>query len=802
MKGRGVSVPDLRMADQQNPQADEQAAADAQGEQLEAAMPETTAGVEPEAAIAAQADPNEPSSDEAAASDETPVTAEADDASLLDRVKDAAATVAEKVRDAAETVVETVSERAGDAVEAARERIAGDTDAPTAEASTDTAAETDTPSLVERAQGAVAAAAAAVTDRATSAVEAVRERFSSDDDRRGGDGAPSGFGYTGREAHETVKLADLDAREGGPSKQQRDRLAAMMESSFTAVPEHDIVKGRVVTVGDKDVVIDIGFKSDGIIARNEFSGVELEPGQDVEVYVERRENYQGQLVLSKTKADSTLRWRRIEEAFQGETILEGEITKRIKGGMIVELFDGVEAFLPGSQIDVRPVRDFDAYLGRRMEFKIVKLNEANQNIVVSHKALIEQDLASQRQSILETMEPGQVLEGIVKNITDFGVFVDLGGVDGLLHITDLSWGRVQHPSEVVESEQKLNVVVLDYDRDRQRISLGLKQLQPHPWETIHDKYAIGQEVEGKVVSITDYGAFVELEKGIEGLVHISEMSWTEHVKHPSQVVSLGQVVRVKILNIDDDTKKISLGMKQLQPDPWGGIAARYPVGTQLHGKVRNITAFGVFVEIEPGIDGLVHISDLSWTKKVRHPGEVVKKGQDLDVLVLGIDERNRRISLGHKQVQTDPWQQFATVYAEGTETEATVVRVHDRGLDVELPLEVEAFVPASELKKPGHPADNYREGEKLDGLFVLRFDRNGKEIVLSETARERQATRSAADAERAAKRAERDEERRGVAEYQRGQAASGPATLGELSGLAALRDRLAAEEQGEGSDES
>ncbi len=751
---------------------------------------------------------------------ETP-TAETDETgaeapSFLERVKDVAASVAETVvdtvKDAASSVAETVVEKAKDAVEAVRERVTGD-DSETSDAeSTDggtTGGESAAPARTprprsgrgadrsadrgdERGPDRSAGAPALAPDRAP---ESRRERFEDTTDE------PIA-GYTGRESHETVKLSDLDAlTTTADERQKKADLSKMLESSFTAIPQQDIVMGRIVTITDKDVVIDIGGKSDGIIARSEFHGAELAPGQDIEVFVERLENRQGQLQLSKTKADETLKWRRIERAFNSEEILEGEITKRIKGGMIVQLFDdigGIEAFLPGSQIDVRPVRDFDAYLGRHMEFKIVKLNETNQNIVVSHKALIEKDLASQRQTILETMEPGQVLEGIVKNITDFGVFVDLGGVDGLLHITDLSWGRVHHPSEVVQIEDKLNVVVLDYDKDRQRISLGLKQLSSHPWETIHDKYAEGQQVNGKVVSITDYGAFVELEKGIEGLVHISEMSWTEHVKHPSQVVSMGQAVEVKILGIDDDTKKVSLGMRQLQPDPWNEIAARYPVGTIMNGKVRNITAFGVFVEIEPGIDGLVHISDLSWTKKVRHPGEVVKKGQDLDVKVVGIDEKNRRISLSHKEVSTDPWQQFANVYAEGTDTTATIVRIGDRGLEVELPLEVEGFIPGGELKKPGHPADNYREGQALENVRVIRFDRGNREIILSETASERQGERSARDTDRTAKRQEREDQRREIESYATKQSSgTGPATLGELSGLAALRDRLASE-QGEG----
>jgi small subunit ribosomal protein S1 len=475
--------------------------------------------------------------------------------------------------------------------------------------------------------------------------------------------------------------------------------------------------------------------------------------------------------------------------------------------MIVELFDGMEAFLPGSQIDVRPVRDFESYLDKRMEFKIVKLNPENENIVVSHRELIEHELEEQRQEILEQLEVGQVLQGTVKNIVDFGVFIDLGGVDGLLHITDLSWGRVSHPSEIVELDQELEVVVLDYEEERQRISLGLKQLQDHPWEKIGDKYEEGDVVEGKVVSITNYGAFVEIEKGIEGLVHISEMSWTRHIEHPSQMVSLGQVVDVKILNIDQDERKISLGMKQLEPDPWEGISDRYPAGTVLTGTVRNITNFGVFVEIEPGIDGLVHVSDLSWTKKIRHPGDMVDEGQELDVVILNIDEDRRRISLGHKQVKTNPWDQFADAYEEGNDTTGEVVRVEDKGLVVQLPLDVEAFVPGSELKNgPKEFKNHYHEGDELD-LRVIRFDKDQKDIVLSETAKEEAEREEEKEEE---KRQEREEERQrqeAVRDFQEEQQqeeepTTGPTTLGELSGLADLRREMEEEERREAAQEA
>ena len=610
-------------------------------------------------------------------------------------------------------------------------------------------------------------------------------------------------GFTGKVVGRTVSEDDLAEYERSQTADPvYDQFRALVDRTSIDVREQDIVEGRVLKVSEDHVVIDIGYKSDGIVSRDEF-GDALQRGDTVEVYLDRKEDRDGQLVLSKEKADKVRRWQRIEEIYEKEEVIEGTIIRRIKGGMIVELFDGLEAFLPGSQIDVRPVRDFDAYLEKRMEFRIVKLNPSNENIVVSHRELIQEELEEQRQQILEQLEVGQVLQGTVKNIVDFGVFIDLGGVDGLLHITDLSWGRVSHPSEVVDLDQEIQVVVLDYEEERQRISLGLKQLQPHPWDNIGEKYDEDETVEGKVVSITNYGAFVELEKGIEGLVHISEMSWTRHINHPSQMVSLGQLVEVKILNIDEEDKKISLGMKQLEPDPWDGISDRYPAGTVLTGTVRNITNFGVFVEIEPGIDGLVHISDLSWTKKVRHPGDMVSKGQDMDVQILNIDEDRRRISLGHKQVKTNPWDQFESAYEEGTDTEGEVVRVEDKGLVVELPLDVEAFVPGSELKNgPREFQNHYFEGDELE-LRVIRFDKSRKDIVLSETAKERQEREAEKRRERQEERREKRERRQAVDQYKEktqkkpseSKSTSGPTTLGELSGLGDLKREMQAAEE-------
>jgi len=610
-------------------------------------------------------------------------------------------------------------------------------------------------------------------------------------------------GFTGETFGETLSMDELESEEDAYSDDPvYDQFRALIDETAIDVREQDIVEGRVLRVDEDHVVVDIGYKSDGIVPRDEFGDVELRPGDTVEVYLERKEDRDGQLVLSKERADEVRRWQRVEEIYENEEVVEGTIIRRIKGGMIVELFDGMEAFLPGSQIDVRPVRDFESYLEKRMEFRIVKLNPENENIVVSHRELIEDELEEQRQEILDQLEVGQVLKGTVKNIVDFGVFIDLGGVDGLLHITDLSWGRVSHPSEVVELDQELEVVVLDYEEERQRISLGLKQLQDHPWENITKKYDEGDVVEGKVVSITNYGAFVELEKGIEGLVHISEMSWTRHIKHPSQMVSLGQLVDVKILNIDEEEQKISLGMKQLEPDPWEGISDRYPAGTVLTGTVRNITNFGVFVEIEPGIDGLVHISDLSWTKKVRHPGDMIDKEQDLDVVILNIDEDRRRISLGHKQVKTNPWDQFAEAYEEGSDTEGEVVRVEDKGLVVQLPLDVEAFVPGSELTDGPQNFENfYHEGDELE-LRVIRFDKDRKDIVLSQTARIEDREPDEVDQDETPSREESTTQREEQPSRDRptpteGDETTGPTTLGELSGLADLRREMEEEDSSE-----
>ncbi|MBD3409662.1 MAG: 30S ribosomal protein S1 [Ignavibacteriales bacterium] len=519
------------------------------------------------------------------------------------------------------------------------------------------------------------------------------------------------------------------------SKDEFEELANLYAESINQVKEGELIKGNVLRKTDDNVIIDIGFKSEGAISNEEFQSVEeLQPGDEIEVVLERLEDRHGNLVLSKKRADFLRIWERVLNAYENDDVLRGRIVRRIKGGMVVDLF-GMEAFLPGSQIDVRPIRDFDAYVGKEMDFKVVKVNIPTENVVVSHKVLVEAELAGQRKQILESLERGQILEGVVKAITDFGVFVDLGGVDGLVHITDLSWGRINHPSEVVKLDETINVVVTDFDEEKKRISLSLKKLLPHPWENIDEKYHEGEKVAGRVVSLTDYGAFIELEKGIEGLIHNSEMSWTQHIKHPSQMVTMGQIVDAVILNLDTEDKKISLGMKQLEPDPWDELMQKYPIGSRQKGVARNLTNFGVFVELEPGIDGLVHISDLSWTKKIRHPGEVVKKGDEIEVVVLAIDIEQRKISLGHKQVHDNPWDTFERNYEPGVDVPGKIVRVIDKGVIVELPEEVDGFVPQNQLAgtRVKNIAQHFEPGQDIT-VRVIEFDKDSKKIVLSPLA--------------------------------------------------------------------
>ncbi len=531
----------------------------------------------------------------------------------------------------------------------------------------------------------------------------------------------------------SMKLTDLDSQEYSADEYQA--LLEMYDSTIKDIKEGEIVGGTVLGVSKDDVIVDVGFKSEGIIPLGEFSEpINIAVGDNIEVYLEQIEDANGQLVLSKQKADFMRVWERIREIHDAGDLVEGNIVRRIKGGVVVDIM-GVDAFLPGSQIALRQVPDFDALIGTAMPLKIIKLNRSRRNIVVSRRVVLEEERDSKRASLLQEIEVSQVREGIVKNVTDFGVFIDLDGVDGLLHITDMSWGRIKHPSEMVSLGEKIQVKILDFDEKTSRISLGLKHLTPYPWENIGEKYPIGKKVTGSDVSITDYGAFVVLEKGVEGLIHISEMSWTQHIKHPSKIMSAGDKIEAVVLSVDRDNEKISLGIKQMEPDPWEIIEQRYPVGKVVAGKVRNLTAFGAFIELEEGIDGLVHISDMSWTKRIQHPSELMRKGDKIDIKILRIDHENRRISLGFKQLADDPWPELSKKYAHRTDCLGTITRIMDRGVSVELDGNVEGFVPTHQLGKPDleNPADSFSEGDQIP-LQVIEFDRQGHKIVLSVAA--------------------------------------------------------------------
>jgi len=509
-------------------------------------------------------------------------------------------------------------------------------------------------------------------------------------------------------------------------------LLDLYEETLGDLSEGQIVHGRILEVGEKDVLVDIGFKSEGIIPLAEFSDPSaVKPGEEVEVYLERMENADGLVVLSKQRADFLRVWNKIKEAYDSQEVVQGRLVRRIKGGVVVDLF-GVDAFLPGSQVALRRVPNLDDLLGQALEFRVIKLNKRRRNIVVSRRVVLEEERAIKRGKLIKELEKGQIREGQVKNITDFGAFVDLGGIDGLLHITDMSWGRVAHPSEVVQIGDTIRIKVLEFDKERERISLGLKQLEAYPWENVEKKYPVNTRVRGRVVSITDYGAFIELEKGVEGLIHVSEMSWTRHVRHPAKILSIGDVIDAVVLKVDPENEKISLGLKQVEPDPWLTLDEKYPVGSKFSGKVRNLTNFGAFVELEEGIDGLVHISDMSWTKRIRHPSEVVKKGDDVEVVILNIDKEARRISLGLKQVQDDPWLSLSEHYQPGVSAKGTISRVLDRGVVVDLEHDLEGFVPISHLgfDNIGSPGDLFQEGDDLP-LKVISLDQQQRRIVLS-----------------------------------------------------------------------
>jgi small subunit ribosomal protein S1 len=532
---------------------------------------------------------------------------------------------------------------------------------------------------------------------------------------------------------ESMKITDVSGVVY--EKDQYEAMVEMYDSTIKDIKEGEIVNGRVMGVTMDDAIVDVGFKSEGIIPLAEFpTPLNIKVGDNIEVYLEQIEDSNGQLILSKQKADFMRVWDKIRDIHDAGDTVEGTVVRRIKGGVVVDVM-GVDAFLPGSQISLRQVPDFDALIGEGMHVKIIKLNKSRRNIVVSRRVVLEDERERMRATLLNEIEVGQIRQGVVKNITDFGVFIDLGGVDGLLHITDMSWGRIRHPSEMVSLGEKVDVKILDFDESTSRISLGLKQMTPYPWENIEQKYPLGKKVTGRVVSITDYGAFVELEKGIEGLIHISEMSWTQHIKHPSKIMNVNDMVDAVVLSVDKDNEKISLGIKQMEPDPWLTIEEKYPINMVVSGKVRNLTAFGAFVELEEGIDGLVHISDMSWTKRIQHPSEVMKKGDKVDVKVIKIDHENRRISLGYKQLTNDPWPEIARKYAVGAECLGNITKVMDRGVVVDLGDNLEGFVPTAQLaqKDLTDPTGVFNEGESIP-LQVIEIDRHQHKIVLSVVA--------------------------------------------------------------------
>ena len=574
----------------------------------------------------------------------------------------------------------------------------------------------------------------------------------------------------------------------GVYDQDKARITEAYDKTLSNVNVGEVVEGTVTGVNKREVIVNVGYKSEGIIPVSEFRyNPDLKVGDKIEVYVESAEDKNGQLALSHKKARQLKSWDRVNEALEKDEIIKGYIKCRTKGGMIVDVF-GIEAFLPGSQIDVKPIRDYDVYVDKTMEIKVVKINQEFRNVVVSHKALIEAELEAQKQVIMSKLEKGQILEGTVKNITSYGVFVDLGGVDGLIHITDLSWGRVNHPEEIVALDQKINVVILDFDEAKKRIALGLKQLTPHPWEALDQTLKVGDKVKGRVVVMADYGAFVEIAPGVEGLIHVSEMSWSQHLRSAQEFMKVGDEVEAVILTLDREERKMSLGIKQLTPDPWENIEVKYPVGTKTTAKVRNFTNFGVFVEIEEGIDGLIHISDLSWTKKVKHPGEFTSVGADIEVVVLEIDKENRRLSLGHKQLEENPWNEFENQYSVDSIHEGTITEMTDKGAVVALGENIEGFCPARQLVK--EDGTTPKTGDKLN-FKILEFSKATKRITLSHLRTYEEAKRAEIAAEKAEKRAAADATKSTVKKIN---ASVEKTTLGDIAGLAALKSAMEAAE--------
>ena len=575
---------------------------------------------------------------------------------------------------------------------------------------------------------------------------------------------------------------DWNAYENGVvnTAMSKEDLQKAYDKTLNQINTNDVVMGTVISMNKREVVVNICYKSDGIVSMNEFRyNPELKIGDKVEVYIESQEDKKGQLILSHKKARSTRSWERVNEALEKDEIIKGYVKCRTKGGMIVDVF-GIEAFLPGSQIDVKPIRDYDIFVNKTMEFKVVKINHEFKNVVVSHKALIEAELEQQKKEIISKLEKGQILEGTVKNITSYGVFIDLGGVDGLIHITDLSWGRISHPEEILQLDQKLNVVILDFDDEKKRIALGLKQLTPHPWEALNTNLKIGDKVQGKVVVVADYGAFVEIAPGVEGLIHVSEMSWSQHLRSAQDFVKVGDTVEAVILTLDRDERKMSLGIKQMKEDPWLNIEAKYTIGSKHTAKVRNFTNFGVFVELEEGVDGLIHISDLSWTKKIKHPSEFTTLGAEIEIVVLEIDKENRRLSLGHKQLEENPWDTYETIFTVDSIHEGTIIEMMDKGAVVSLEYGIEGFATPKHLVKE----DNSQA--KLDDKLqfkVIEFNKEAKRIILSHSRIFEDAQKSAANEQAPEKKAKKSTKKEEMPAMEK-------TTLGDIKGLAALKDEL------------
>ena len=567
----------------------------------------------------------------------------------------------------------------------------------------------------------------------------------------------------------------------------KEKMEAAIEATLNSVTEKEVVKGIVVSKTDREVIINIGFKSDGLVSASEFRDMpDLKPGDEVEVYIENQEDANGQLTLSRKLAKVMTAWTNIEKALEEDIIINGFVKRRTKGGLIVDIF-GIEAFLPGSQIDVKPIRDFDIFVGKNMEVKVVKINHTNDNVVVSHKVLIEKDLEAQRQTILTNLEKGQVLEGVIKNMTNFGVFIDLGGVDGLLHITDISWGRINHPQEVLKLDQKIQVVVLDFDENKKRISLGMKQLQAHPWEALAVETEVGSKVKGKIVNVADYGAFLEVLPGVEGLIHVSEMSWSQHLRNPQDFLKVGDEMEAVVLTLDRSERKMSLGVKQLTEDPWNktDLLAKYAIGTKHKGTVRNLTNFGLFLELEEGIDGLVHVSDLSWTKKIKHPSEFVKVGDALDVVVIELDAENRRLALGHKQLEENPWDTFESVFTLGSVQKATVISKTDKMAVLELPYGIEGLAPLKQLVKADESVAEV--GEALD-FVVIEFQKEDRKIILSHTRTFTEATVEEVAA--ATAKPEKKKTTKAAADKPAAPSTAEKSTMGDIGALSALKEQM------------